>query len=182
MNEAPLGVYFTPTEAFLDELANDLSGKRVLEVFGGRGYLAGQLSQRGVDVRSTSVLSSMDGHEYGLYYDVEPLNAVDAIKKYYDTVDILLMSYPTADNGAQRALITWGADKPVVYIGERTPDNPEKGWDWASCASDDFHKSLLPEHYYKTYEGRGRLACAFRGVATPDVSQKSLPSKSGLEW
>jgi 2-polyprenyl-3-methyl-5-hydroxy-6-metoxy-1,4-benzoquinol methylase len=48
------GVYWVATQGFVDELADHLRGKRVLEVFAGNGFLAAHLARAGVDIRATT--------------------------------------------------------------------------------------------------------------------------------
>jgi hypothetical protein len=65
------GSFWRPNEAFVEELASYLAGKRVLEIFSGNGLLAGLLNARGVDVRATTLLSSHDSHRLGFFHPVE---------------------------------------------------------------------------------------------------------------
>jgi len=146
------GVFWRPSIAFVDELAQALEGQRVLEIFAGNGYLAGQLARRGVDVLATSVLSSMDGHESGLYHPVVDLDAVQAVLEHGDDRDVLLMCWPTTTRRAHQAAQLWEArrSRPIAFIGEYT--------DYArghlgGCATDEFFESFLVEREFKSYRG-----------------------------
>lgn len=163
-----IGTFFSPSELFADELAHHLEGKRVLEVFGGNGLLSKQLNIRGIEVKCTSIHHDMDGYRHNPFYEVENISGYNAVRKYGGDFDVLLMSYPTADSGALRAIIAWGEDKPIIYIGERTTFSDGKYpniSDLAGCACDDFHKYLSPSKFFKSYTPRGHLACAFSGYA-----------------
>lgn len=145
--------YFRDSDQFADELSIYLKGKRVLEVFAGNGYLAKRLSDRGVNVRATSIFSGHDGHFYGMHFPVEELTAMEAISEYGDDSDVLLMSWPVADERAYHALKLWGVSKPIVYIGEVTnPDLPGL-MGLSGCASDRFFDSITWEREFSSYSG-----------------------------
>lgn len=160
------GVFFQPQAAFLDELAQYLAGKRVLEVFAGNGLLAAHLAERKVMVTATSLFSGMDCSINGLYHPVEELSAVDAAGKYRETHDVLLMSWPTVTDEAYWAARIMG--KPVVIIGEYT--------DYAQsllggCATDEFWARATTVKVFSTYPGR-------RGEKAQVVDLSLQPKKS----
>jgi hypothetical protein len=138
------------TDAFLDELAGHLQGKRVLEVFAGNGALARLLSQRGIDVTATSVLSSYDGHESGLFHAVIEETAVRAVLRHGGDADLLLASWPPATEAMAHALEAWGAERDVVYIGEVTDLARH---DYGGCASDRFFDMIEVRHVFSSYHG-----------------------------
>lgn len=150
--ERPAGVFWRRNEAFLGELAQDLQGKRVLEVFAGNGYLAGLLASRGVDVRATSVLSGMDAHDRGLYHPVEELDAIDAVAQLHQDRDVLLMCWPTTTPRAFIAAALWEQLKaaPVCFIGEHTDYSKRQ---LGGCATDEFHECFVPSKTFSTYRG-----------------------------
>lgn len=145
--------YWKPGNGFVAELADYLQGKAVLEVFAGNGYLASELDKRGVRVTCTSLLSGHDGHGFGFHHEVEELGATEAARKYQDTHDILLMSWPVADESAYEAAKAWGTEKPIVYIGEAPrPDLPGLSG-LSGCASDRFFASITWDLVFSSYCG-----------------------------
>lgn len=124
---------FSP--AFLDSLANALSGRRVLEVFAGNGFLASELSRRGIDIVATTLFSGHDGHDRGMHFAVEELEASAAIAKHGKNRDLLLMSWPVSTPSATFAALRWGLDRPIAFIGEIS--NPARGL-YGGCADDLF--------------------------------------------
>lgn len=145
--------YFRPSEAFIEELSTYLKGKKVLEVFAGNGYLAKLLADKGVDIRSTTLFSGHDGHQVKMYFPVDEIPGIQAVKIYKEESDVLLMSWPLTDQSAYHVLREWGPDKPVVYIGE-TPHNRLTGLSGLSgCASDEFFDSIIWEREFASYSG-----------------------------
>ena len=157
--------------SFLDELGNRLKGHRVLEVFAGNGLLAALLSVRGVPVKATSLFAGHDGHEHGLLYPVEELRAIEAVERYGDEHDILLMSWPTATEAAAEAVIAWGSDRPIIFIGEIT--NPDLGFSGlGGCASDRLFAVTEVMAEFGTYRGRGHLDRAVELRLDPELLNK----------
>lgn len=142
--------------AFLDELVSYLGDKRVLEVFAGNGLLAHRLTERGVSIIATTRFASHDGHTYGMYHQVEELEATAAVRKYRDQTDILLMSWPTATEGATSAALAWGADRPIVFIGEVT-DLSRGNAGLGGCASDLFFDLTNEGSAFQNYSPRNQL-------------------------
>lgn len=150
--DRPAGVFWRPNPEFVAELAGYLKGKRVLEVFAGNGYLASQLQAEGVDVRATSLRMGHDCHDQGFHCEVEDKEASHAIREYGASCDVLVMCWPTVTEKALQALILWGFDKPVIYIGE-TP-RPELGMSGLSgCATDAFFELIRWELEFTAYRG-----------------------------
>ncbi|MDK9789754.1 hypothetical protein [Vibrio sp. D431a] len=157
------GLFLNATPAFIDELATELQGKKVLEIFAGNGFLANELSLRGVDVKATSILSSMDGHDVNLYCEVENIDAIEAVHKYGASHDVLLMSFPTVTESAIKAVFEWGEARDVVYIGERSTRTEHQQGFLAGCASDSLHYSLIEHKRFSTYETTSPIKMAIRG-------------------
>lgn len=144
------GVYGRLSAPFLDDLAAVIGPRKVLEVFAGNGFFAAQLAARGVAITATTQFSGHDAHEYGLYYDVEELEAVAAVQAYGATHDVLLMCWPTTTPRALQAVEAWGGEKEVVFVGEVT--DYAKGH-LGGCATDAFFERM---HFHR------RLDC-YRG-------------------
>lgn len=143
-------------DAFVTELADFLVGQRVLEVFAGNGLLASKLAARGVTIRATSRFSGHDGHALGFHWPVEELVAHQAVQTYRNETDVLLMSWPTADEGALAAALAWGAEKPIVFIGEMADPSLEMGG-FPGCASDLFFEMIDVNSTFASYSPRNRL-------------------------
>lgn len=149
-NTVPRGVFWRPNLEFITELAQWLQGKRVLEIFAGNGYLAAELTARGIEVQATSLLSGMDAHSLGVYHPVEPVNAEEAVRRYGDEANVLLVCWPTVTPQVLSAVTAWGADKDILYIGEVT--------DYAKahlggCATDEFFEGTFVVHEFSRYQG-----------------------------
>jgi hypothetical protein len=144
----------TFTEPFLDELADWIGGRRVLEVMAGNGLLASRLASRCVEIRATSLFQGHDGHERGLHHAVEEISAMGAIAAHGADADILLVSWPPASEALTKAITLWDSLKPIVFIGEVTDlvRNHLGG-----CASDAFFEVTEPRHRFERYESRNML-------------------------
>lgn len=135
---------------FMQEMVDYLKGKRVLEIFGGNGYLASLLNEQGIEITSTSLRSGHDGHQIKMFFEVEEIEAVDAVEKYKDTHDVLLMSWPTVTPRALMAVKAWGKDRPVFYIGEVTDYSKHH---LGGCATDEFFEAIRVERELNSYIG-----------------------------
>ncbi|SHH60630.1 class I SAM-dependent methyltransferase [Ferrimonas marina] len=104
----------------LDQLADRLRGKRVLEVMAGRGVLAKGLQDRGVEVIATDLYRSGGHRKFGSR--VEQMDSVEAVGQYAADCDLLLLSWPKRGASATNTLAQWGnlkADRAeVLYLGE----------------------------------------------------------------
>ena len=158
------GVYWRPSLTFLRELSTWLQGHRVLEVYAGNGYLAAWLANAGIDVTATSRLSGHDAHDFGMYFDVEELEATEAVDKHGDMHDVLLVCWPVTSESVIRAVRRWGPAKPVVYVGEVTCYEKNH---LGGCASDAFFKAIEPTHRFGSYKGN-MLEQAFVCHLRPD--------------
>lgn len=106
------------SDGFLQELADYLDGRRVLEIFAGNGLLASRLARLGVPVTATSLLTGHDGHEFGMHHEVLELDALQAVRRFGDDSEVLLMSWPTVTDQATRAALEWRSERPIVFVGE----------------------------------------------------------------
>lgn len=170
------GVYFRPSNAFADELAAALEGQSTLEIFAGNGLLAAMLASRGVDIVATSVLSSIDAHERGLYHPVIDMEAQEAVKAHGSERQVLLMCWPNASGAALRACEAWGSERSIVYIGEVT--DYAKGH-LGGCASDDFFERYIPARRLLSYQGNA-LEQALIGRLAPPSPQPARKGRWGL--
>lgn len=141
---------------FVDELAASCVGQHVLEVFAGNGLLASRLAAKGVSIRATSLFAGHDGHASGFYHPVEELSADKAVIAYRDQSDILLMSWPTATEGATAAALAWGPDKPIIFIGEVT-DFTQGTRALGGCASDLFFALTEEGRQFASYRPNNML-------------------------
>lgn len=161
-HEKVLGLYWRPTPAFIEEVAAALAGQRVLEVFAGNGYLAGVLAQRGIDVVATSVLSSIDAHERGIYHSVTEINAVAAVSTLGEDRDVLLMCWPTVTDQAVHAAELWG-ERAILFIGEYTDYSLGH---LGGTATDEFFERFSVTHTFASYRGSA-MEKACMGVLLP---------------
>jgi uncharacterized UPF0146 family protein len=102
------------------ELANFINNNTVLEVMSGAGWLAKALLEHNIDIIATD---NYDKHynssNVNLVHDVEKIDARDAVKKYKDVTDILLICWPPYNGVAILDVCQmWGPNKPIIYIGE----------------------------------------------------------------
>lgn len=156
------GVYWRPSGIFVEELAQWLRGKRVLEVFSGNGYLAAWLARYGVPVLATTRFSGHDAHEVGLYHPVLELDACSAVREHGASHDVLLVCWPTVTDEVLRACLLWGQDKPIVFIGEVSDPAQHR---FGGCASDAFFQHIERTHTFGTYRGNmleAAFACRMR--------------------
>lgn len=167
-----LGAYWMPNPQFVDELAQFLKGKRVLEVFAGNGFLASLLAAQGVSIRATTRFSGHDAHEHGLYHDVEDVDAVTAVRQYAHAHDVLLMCWPTVTPAALLAVAEWGVDRDLVYIGEVTD---YQNGHLAGCATDEFFACMAFTQRFKSYRGN-MLEAALVGRLNPDALARLIPT------
>lgn len=149
--------FFKPSGAFIDELADYLRGKQVLEIFAGNGLMAQLLSSSGVSITATSLLSGHDGHQQGMNFSVEEMEARIAVQTYGDNSDVLLVSWPVADQSILPAVDLWGSKKPIVYIGE-APNPTLPGLSGLpGCACDEFFERITWEREFESYPATNML-------------------------
>lgn len=132
---------------------NDLviKNKPCLEVMAGTGMLSKALKDIGVPVITTDNNSWRNNRNSMIawkdkqnYTDIEEIDALEAVHKYGNDVDFVIMSWPYMDDTAYKVLIEYKKIKPsghVIYIGE----------EYDGCtANDDFFDEM-----YKTLEYDG---------------------------
>lgn len=125
------GYYGIVTENYCEELKNYIGNKKVLEVMPGRGFLAKGLAEQGVNIKATDDLSWPNMEDP--LTNIDNLSALEAIKKYGDDFNVLLISWPPyKDYDINEAIQHWGAKKEILYIGE----------DDGCCANEDFFKMI----------------------------------------
>lgn len=165
-------------DKFIAELVQWIDGRRVLEVFAGNGLLAKKLQDSGVDIIPTTTYQGHDYHEFGMYTEVEEIAAHDAVRKYGDCCDILLMSWPVSTEDASMASILWGEDKPLIYIGEVTD---LKVHQLGGCASDSFFEMTKVSHTFKSYrQGRSGIEHASVRQVLPEA--RAILRRAMDEW
>lgn len=154
----PIGTFFVPSTEFIKELSEYIGNKKVLEVYSGNGLLAHLLKREGVNITPTSIHTEYDDYANNPYTFVEELSSVDAVLKYGNNADILLVSWAVADQSLFHASILWGESKEIIFIGEC---NYGKIDCLPGCACDDFHNSIEPFHFFEKYTPRNGLERAF---------------------
>ena len=117
---------------------------------------------------ATSILSSMDAHQMGLYYPVENIEAQEAVAKYGQDCDVLLMCWPTVTNAALFCAQDWG-NKPIVFIGEVTDYSLNH---LGGCATDEFHERFVLDHQI-SYQGNMLEQTRIGRLKPFDLSMKS---------
>lgn len=109
------------SKPLIDDLAVFLAGRHVVEAFAGRGHLSALLRERGVEIRPTSLRS---GHNasgtLGHVIEVEDLSVAEAVTRYRDWMDVLLVCWLVADDSLRRALAYLPDGCLIVFIGEVT--------------------------------------------------------------
>lgn len=107
------GIYALITKTLVNNLADLLKGKRCLEVMAGRGRLAHHLNQAGVSVLAT------DDNSWSLNdLNVKKMSGLDAVRQYYDKMDVLILCWPPMTNAAFEIIKAWGTEKPILVGGE----------------------------------------------------------------
>ncbi len=147
--------FFKKDPVFIKELSRYLQDKKVLEIFSGNGLLSRILNDNGVDIKATSLFKGYDYSSFFKFFDVEELSCFDAVNKYGDDADVLLMSWPEANNDALIAAMMFFKkdvfkNKRMVYIGERT--DLGKGI-FGGCASDLFFELFSKPECVFNYTG-----------------------------
>lgn len=112
---------------WLDYIVEFLKDKRCLEVMAGSGSLTYALKQKGVNIIATDNFS-WDGmsdcnwnsdKEY--WTDIENIDAIEAVEKYGEATDVIIMSWAYMDDTAYRVLQKMREVNPdciMIFIGE----------------------------------------------------------------
>lgn len=154
----PLGTFYIPNKLFFKELAQYIGDRSVLEVFAGNGLLASELQKLGVDVHPTSIHSDYDNYKNKPYTEVEGIDCVNAVIKYGEEKDILLVSWATADQALYLASLLWDKDKEIIFMGECYHGIIDC---LPGCASDEFHELITPTHFFQQYTPKNGVDRAF---------------------
>lgn len=128
---------------WLSELAIWIGKRKCLEVMSGGGALAYNLRKYGVDIISTDNYQFRKMKEEGnlswdfkIWEQAENLDCVNAIDKYGEQVDIVIMAWAYMDINAYRTLIKMREVNPnclMIFIGEG----------YGGCtANDDFFEEI----------------------------------------
>jgi hypothetical protein len=126
----------------IDDLVAFCAGHRVLECYAGRGQLSALLAEQGVEVKATSLRQGHDAsHSLGHVGDVEELSVTEAVAKYRDWLDILLVCWPTTDGGLERTVELLGEGARIVFIGEVTDYGRSPPF-LGGCATDGFFEAV----------------------------------------
>ena len=108
----------------------------VLEINAGRAYwasvLSGSIWENGI---ATDLKTAEKSDKNEIYYPVESLSAVDAVKKYQ--TETLLTIWPSYDDSYAFDALTEFKGKRVVYVGEGS----------GGCTADDNFHNLLSEKW-----------------------------------
>lgn len=136
-------LFITLSQALIDSLTKFFEGKRVLECYAGRGYLSALLQQKGVDIKPTSLQMGHDQTaELGHVTEVEILSVMEAVDKYRDWMDVLLVAWPISDESLYQVLPSLPAGCPIVFIGEVTDYTCQPFPFLGGCASDRFFDAV----------------------------------------
>lgn len=145
---------------WINPLVQWINGRKCLEIMAGRGWLSHALRLKGINVKSTDNFS-WQGNDtlwgnLDTLTDIENIDAVDAVEKYGFESDIVICSFPQANDTAFRALKKLYEVNPnamFVFIGELNID---------ICANRDFFNHfnvindkefLLASDNYQSWSG-----------------------------
>ena len=135
------------SKQWISHLAKYMEGKRVLELMSGTGALAKCLMDEGVDIKATDNMSWHESKpecirfnwEENMWCTVEKIDNVNAIRKYGNDVDLILISWiPYNEDDICKDIINAirevNPDINIVLIGE------DEG---GCCASDIFFENIV---------------------------------------
>lgn len=108
--------YGIATQKNCQTIAQKTKGKKILEVASGRGWLAKGITESGGQIKATDDKSWFTEHEE--LCEIEHIDAEEAVKKYKNEYDILLISWPDTDDTAFKCIKEWGDKKDIIFIGE----------------------------------------------------------------
>lgn len=138
------GIYVSLSQTLIHGLVGLFQGKNVLECYAGRGHMSALLNEQGVSIQSTSLRMGHDQSGIlGHVYPVEDISVEDAVAKYADWMDYLLVCWPTTDSGLEKALEHLPTDVPIVFIGEVTDYTISPPF-YGGCATDRFFEMVEP--------------------------------------
>ncbi|WP_456364200.1 hypothetical protein [Priestia aryabhattai] len=133
-NEA--GMYGFVSWRWVDPFVKWINGRKCLEIMSGRGWLSYALQQRGVNVIPTDNFSWHQNFKewYDTLTDVECIDAINAVEKYGLDIDIVIVSWPQANDTAFKVLkklYEINSNAVFVFIGEEKVE---------VCADPNFYK------------------------------------------
>jgi hypothetical protein len=141
-------LYVTLSKPLIDSLAKFLEGKKVLECYAGRGHLSALLQRKGIDIKPTSLQMGHDcSADMGHVTEVEVCSVMEAVQRYRHWMQVLLVTWPIADDSLFRVLPHLPKGCPIIFIGEVT-DYARKPFPFlGGCATDQFFEAVreLPE-------------------------------------
>lgn len=150
-------VFCSLSKDLIDSLTELFAGKKVLEIFAGRGHLSSLLFEKGVSIRATSLIMGHDQSDrLGHVFPVEEMDAITAVCTYHDEIDYVLVSWPVSDESLFKLLPYLPPGCPIVFIGEVTDYSVQPAF-LGGCASDAFfevveeNQELTSRLKYPTY-------------------------------
>jgi hypothetical protein len=84
-----------------------------------------------------------------MWFDVIEMHALQAVRELGDGSDVLLMSWPTVTEAAAAAVLAWGCERDVIFIGEMT--DYVRGH-LGGCATDAFFEMTEVMSVIESYE------------------------------
>lgn len=125
---------------WIKPLSQWISNRKCLEVMSGTGALSFALQQQGIDITATDDFSWKPHEDWEgnnrLWAIIENVDAINAVEKYGESIDIIIMSWPYMDDIALKVLQKMREINPsciMIYIGEGC----------GGCtADDDFHNTM----------------------------------------
>lgn len=108
--------YGIATQKNCKSIVKKTKGRKILEVVGGVGWFAKGISEAGGEIKSTDNKSWFS--DYINVFNIEDIDAVEAVQKYKDDYDILLISWPDMDDTAFNCIKEWGNKKDIIFVGE----------------------------------------------------------------
>lgn len=156
------GMWTLVDKTWTKALAEELKGKKCLEVFAGRGWLSQALRDHGVDVTATSRFTAHDGSNAGLVTDVIDMSAIEAVQNF--DFDFLIMGWPPASEDAALAVVEavrCSRKFKIVFIGEPYSTHPAR---LSGTASDYYFELTEVEKEITAYRSA-------RGMQGIDVCQ-----------
>ncbi len=136
-------LYTYLSKPLIDSLTAFLAGRNVVEAYAGRGHLSALLREKGIAIRPTSLRSGHDASgTLGHVIVVEDLSVAEAVTRYRDWMDVLLVCWPVADDSLRRALAYLPEGCLIVFIGEVTDYTRKPFAFLGGCANDGFFEAV----------------------------------------
>lgn len=162
------GMYATATVLFTTAFSEWIGNRRLLDPLAGRGWLAKGLREQGVDVIATDDASWIK-KRHTFLTEVEIMDALDAVKKYAEEVDVVLFSWAPSGKllwKLVKAVHKHNPNATMVFLSEPEPD---------ISGNDKFYKRTrltIPDHFggvHAAYETQGFLHdCPYIITIKPD--------------